>query len=410
MRHGGAATSCLALAAAALVPHATSVAPWSDAEISPDQSDSEQLARDIALLQGDSARKDGVLRGFRNGHGHGSLDIQLVRELFELHIRCQSSFSQCWKNNISAWQDADDCSDRKAKCQQVLCSSWLGANCAHGEQHELCEEVDGMCAAEASSNSTAVDVSSLPMTTIDMLSKRLPPLEEERLVFLHIPKSAGTAIENAGLAKRVRWGRHRFFYYGMMAMPDGLYCAAHHVPPRHLPKSMGDIYRKSDVFCVTRHPYERAISEYKYLLSVPWGQNKPGVLDREPCTPEGLNHFLKTAMRMVLSGRKYVNDCHMLPQSEFIWDEQDHQVCNKVLRFEDMPHAFNNLMADTGYSVRSDHSENQSPGCPTLSMASLEDETRILMNKVYAEDFRRLAYSTTIGGSPSQWPMLSGHL
>lgn len=392
--------------AAALIPCAQSAGSSSPSGISgpettdvePDIGEGSPVAGgDAALLQHRAVRKGGALRGFRHGgQHHAALDVQYLRDLVEQQMRCQSSFNACWKSNASVWYSAENCGEQKAQCQQVLCSSWLGMNCETSERHYLCEQVNGMCAIEASSKSTSLDVAALPLSTIDVLSKRLPALKEEHLVFLHIPKSAGTAIENAGLAKHIRWGRHRFYYYGMMAMPDGLYCAAHHVPPRYLPITMADIYRKSDVFCVTRHPYERAISEYKYLLSVPWGKNKPGVFDREPCTADGLNFFLKTAMRMVLSGKKYVNDCHMLPQSEFIWDESDRQWCNRVIRFDDMPQGFNSLMADYGYSVRSDHSENQSPGCPNLSMASLDQETRDMLNTVYAEDFVRLAYSTSI--------------
>merc|ERR1719284_153607 len=86
------------------------------------------------------------------------------------------------------------------------------------------------------------------------------------LAFMHIPKNAGTTIEN--VARRYisrgrfknRWGPRK------QRMPGGHACSSWHVPPYM--KNPPNPYRKvgTDVFCVTRDPWDRMRSEYTYTL------------------------------------------------------------------------------------------------------------------------------------------------
>lgn len=306
------------------------------------------------------------------------------------HQVCEAHFDVCWNQAHKVWLPGVHCKTGAQVCPAVLCTSWMEANCMTFEKK--CPEINEMCHWQAGHATQAIKEGHEP----DPETGLYEAAREEPMVFLHIPKTAGTAIENAGLSQNVRWGRHRMYYFGMMPMSDGLYCTTHHVPPRHLPQVMAGIYRESEVFCVARHPYERAVSEYKYLLAVPWGRDKPGLLEKEECTAEGLNHFLTTSLRMVMSGQRFVNDCHMLPQSEYIFDQKK-QWCKDVLRFEYMPKAFDKLMEKKGYNVRLDHSENESGTCKNLTRAALNASTLKLLNEMYDEDFRRLGYSKEHG-------------
>lgn len=328
--------------------------------------------------------------------------------LLQSHAVCEGHFDRCWKPSTASWMATEQCTGVAPDCVDLLCSTWLEANCMEGGYK--CSRVSSMCRASAGfsllQGSAVRHVASGNVSNATGDDFPIQGHVEEKLVFLHIPKNAGTAIENAGKLSNVRWGRHRMFYFGMMPMPDKFYCATHHIPPGRLPHALQEIYRRNEVFCVTRHPYDRAISEYKYLLSVPWGQNKPGVLDREPCTADGLNYFLQTSLKMVLEGKRYVNDCHMLPQSEFIWDQQ-RQWCQDIMRFDNMPKVFNTLMKTRNYKVSLDHTENQSAGtCPDLSEEDLSNTTRAMLDKVYAQDFTLLGYKKGQGAVvkvPLRW-------
>jgi len=350
-----------------------------------------------------AALKEKLLRDAGTSH--------LLRE----HAACERHFDRCWAATTATWSREATCRGTHAtSCRDVLCDTWLEANCMQGGAAK-CTSINHMCQTQAKvsllqhnvdqrsatessrhrrvrhKDSTETEASTGVKTDGNVTE------EVKELVFLHIPKNAGTSIENAGLKKRVRWGRHRMFYFGMMPMPDRFYCATHHIPPGRLPGVIQDVYKSAEVFCVTRHPYDRAISEYKYLLSVPWGQNKPGVLDREPCTPDGLNYFLQTSLQMVLEGKRFVNDCHMLPQNEFIWDSH-RQWCTDIMRFDRMPKVFNELMGKRHYKVKLDHTENQSRGtCPDLSEEDLTNKTMAMLDQVYADDFSLLNYTTGPG-------------
>jgi hypothetical protein len=228
---------------------------------------------------------------------------------------------------------------------------------------------------------------------------------EETLGFIHIPKNAGTAMEDAAFeGHNIRWGRYLMF--GMFNVDGPQWCSVHHVPAQHLGLQEQESYLNKENFCVTRHPYTRALSEYSYVLSLtmddPNRMESEAVLYRfPPCSVKGLNHFLQTQLRLVLDGPgKYVNDCHFVPQSEYIWDD-DRQWCSNVLRMEDFPTAFNNLMKSRGYPVRlPDQKDNKTNAhgdlCPDLSVASMDADTIALLDEAYAVDFRRLGYSQNV--------------
>jgi len=224
----------------------------------------------------------------------------------------------------------------------------------------------------------------------ETFDKNDPPV-----AFVHIPKNAGSTIEELGMKQyKIRWSRYRMF--GMYDMPDGYACSAHHVPPQYSPGEIKGMYATRDhLFCISRHPYDRAVSEYTYLLSAPKGEidNSTGLIDSFECTPGGLNNFLQKAMTEVISGKKFIADCHFLPQSEYIWEGQK-QWCKNILRMDGLPGNFNNLMESLGFNVSmGDGRENQAANrCPGVTVESLTEETKVMLNQVYHDDLERLGY------------------
>ena len=87
------------------------------------------------------------------------------------------------------------------------------------------------------------------------------------LVGRTVPKTAGTAIEELGLSRRVCWGmnNHKF---DSVDRPLG--CAKWHTPTRFFSgrvpgKDSPDPFANSTTFCIKRHPFTRAISQCAFL-------------------------------------------------------------------------------------------------------------------------------------------------
>lgn len=242
----------------------------------------------------------------------------------------------------------------------------------------------------------------------DELAKRqeeLPPKDimflamknETRYQFMHIPKTAGTAIEHAGKLAGQLWGKQtEGRYHGMPTMPDGNRCSSWHIPAQTL-----DVLQLKNpyvdalgVFCVSRHPYNRFVSEYTYRVSLgTFGHGD------HLCSEEALNDYLKKSVLDVLEGRRWIHDCHFLPQSEFIWDfTTGRQWCLDVLRFDNLPSEMEALMVKWNLPVTL-AAEKYNPSkaqCPGLSTLNLTMETRIMIATAYWEDFEVLQYDPTL--------------
>jgi len=208
------------------------------------------------------------------------------------------------------------------------------------------------------------------------------------------------AIEDAALQHDVHWGR--WLMPDMVRMPGGGWCSMQHAPPSTLLGWGQDFYTDFENFCVTRHPYDRAVSQYSYMLSQVRGnetlaKSHASLFEYEPCSIEGLNHYLQTQLgRVQREGQSYIENCHFVPQSAYIWDGQ-RQWCSHILRMDELPGNFNALMDEKDYKVRlsldlSNITNSHGNLCPELSSSSLNSTTRGQLDEVYAADFRRLGY------------------
>mmetsp|Transcript_43057 Transcript_43057/g.101125 ORF Transcript_43057/g.101125 Transcript_43057/m.101125 type:complete len:397 (-) Transcript_43057:11-1201(-) len=313
---------------------------------------------------------------------NGTLLQQQLQQEEELSnvASCERSFDQCWDDVEQVWdQSSEVCRRAGPLCEAILCESRL--------DHERCA-VDLTSCLYMSRMCLQMGLS--PKVESSLASE--PAVHKTNLVFMHIPKNAGNTVESVGLKYNEHWGinlrRQKLLHP---------YCMWHHTPPEVLADPF--VYEQADaVFCVVRHPYERAVSEYKYLLDVPWGwmplSSKGELFDHPPCTPEGLNHFVQTTLRIQQQSDPFLNDCHVLPQVSYIYGREQ-QWCTEVLNITTLKDDFNSLMRRYGLSARmtGDEKDNSNDEC-NITSASLYPDTLVMLDQAYQLDFRLLGFAT----------------
>lgn len=223
--------------------------------------------------------------------------------------------------------------------------------------------------------------------------------KRRNLTFIHIPRCAGTSIEDCTVHEEVGWGSVNEELKGRYKTPQGGTCFKQHIPPTLL----GNYYEGKDTFCVVRNPYERMISEFHF----PWNPDFASMARAGLCNAASLNKF---AIK-VLTGAKtnpYGHDCHLLPQAAFVydWDDKTHAVqrnakqwCKRLIPHENLQKDFNALMEDNGYKYRltgvvSPHNvAGPYWNCTHVTPNDFTAEARKLINEVWRADFEFLNFT-----------------
>lgn len=345
-------------------------------------------------------------KALRASDGVGLSDSrEWQRSSWSMHFAsCVSSKSQ----GSSITKAISACRSSMGMSEGMLCSWWLEHTCAQaGTSMSLgqqCSGVDRICQSRAASRAAMREEAKGALIESNATLRRRARevgrgaigvnVTQKPLMFMHIPKNAGTAVEQAGQRNGIEWGRNHPELSFLRPMPTGEYCMRYHVPPTYL--THPHLYEESETFCITRHPHDRAVSEYTYLLGKEWAKEYIFLHDKPACTAEGLNYFVQMTLRRVQQGWKFHLDCHMLPQSEWIWDVRGKKWCDNVLKLEELPGAFDTLMEQRGSSLTlSKEKENSSGGgaCYGLTVKDLDNVSREMIENVYFEDFERLGYA-----------------
>lgn len=323
-------------------------------------------------------------------HAPSSHEADLGLVLLQVHARthpaiavaqragkesCLEEFQRCWNQDRGHWEGDPSCRQSLVSCRRHLCKNVLPFRCrSHLTSLFVvdCKTLTSMC-----HHTQAKDFNGKAMEV------------DHPLIFLHLPKNAGTNIEEAGKDAHVRWGRH--WTWGTVQMPDGTWCNKYHVPPVFLPDL--ERYLNGEVFCIVRHPFDRAVSEYKYLLQMPWGGSRVDLPpDADWCHPVGLNSYLTRLMRAINAGYPFINDCHMVRQTDYVW-HLGKQWCQDVIPIENLSDDFHKIMKRVGYNVTLRKEENRARLCENITREDLNASTKALLRAYYKEDFINFNYS-----------------
>lgn len=210
------------------------------------------------------------------------------------------------------------------------------------------------------------------------------------LKFIHIPKNAGTSIENVGLKHNVYWGfrewtkkdhkknenifknKNPWINVYNKKRPKKHICFPWHRNYSDL--GQGFLKKDDKTFCVVRNPYTKIVSAYKYAHG-----NKS--------SKKGLNKFIRDKLTN-FEKNKFWNSCHLLPQYKFTHEKIK---CDNILKFENLEKDFDLLMKKNNLEKLKLTNHNNTSKIK-LSYNDLDDKSIKLINKVYDKDFKLFNY------------------
>ena len=259
---------------------------------------------------------------------------------------------------------------------------------------------------------------------------------KRKLLFVHIPKTAGTTIEEVGgLQAKLAWGsclfNHRpkrsgnvcqyppgqfewptrigyeylfFCVYGCygarethgMRFPSLPSCRYWHLPPQLFPIKGINPYEGADLFAVVRDPYDRLISEFYYIcrrkITKYWNYidcNRTRLLD-----PEYMNQWLRDKLDQMshqdMSPQDYLSyNGHFTPQSHFLVSfPAQIRMIDYVLRMDNLKSQFHALMTAYGIDAEMlDYRKNVARNdTGDLDARHFDTKTLALLNDRYEHD------------------------
>lgn len=209
-------------------------------------------------------------------------------------------------------------------------------------------------------------------------------VEKQVILFVHIPKTGGSTIET--------WlqdlGPQALMWPGDAG--EGLM-----LPPQHAHSALlqrivpPDFY--DDAFCIIRDPFERLLSEYRYLRKLHRAPYRKGITAFWPgrsLEDRHDLHFRKWVIRAfsAFKADPLTESNHIRPQSDFLAVEK----C-RVYRFED---GFKAILTDLAARWKMPRPD-KIPHINETKKAHFEVDlkTRRLIDDFYSKDFERLGYA-----------------
>lgn len=202
-----------------------------------------------------------------------------------------------------------------------------------------------------------------------------------KVIFIHIPKTGGQSVEHLFLDDLgLRWDERE----ALLLRPNqdrslGPRRLAHlyadeYVRNGHLTQEQFDSYFK---FAVVRNPYDRIVSEYLYRF-----QKTP---------------FWKTPSARRFVRRSYPDDFsdtarHMVPQTRYVTDASGRVIVDRIVRFEEMGPALEELSEQFFGERRPLPHRNKTEKSDRRRKERLRAAIRPLVQEKYRSDFEAFGY------------------
>jgi len=205
-----------------------------------------------------------------------------------------------------------------------------------------------------------------------------------KTVFVHIPKTGGQSVESVFLEDAgVRWAERGTLVLGRNKDPVrgptrlAHLFAAEYVALGHIAAADFDAYTR---FAIVRHPYDRALSEYRYRAAS-WRKRNEVAM-----TFDDFIRWYPEDERLDVAR-------HLVPQARYVMDDQGRRLVDHLLRFERLEEEIAPLFRRIFGAPRALPHRNASDPAAGPTRADLTPERMRVLQRRYAEDFAAFGYS-----------------
>lgn len=206
----------------------------------------------------------------------------------------------------------------------------------------------------------------------------MPICRERNFAFIHIPKTGGTSIE---MLLEVNYPDN--LYGPEETEYDGVSFALQHLTPdllRQLVPDLDDMMK----FCFTRHPYQKAVSEFFWL---------------QDDFKHGRIEYSHEKLRIWIRDELSKKDCdHKIDQ----WDyAKDCDYVFKYVDFADAPSLLRSIGIEVDMGVELPHALMPSYDSDKVASEMPEDICRMI-DELYPNDFENLGYERCYTPEPKK--------
>jgi hypothetical protein len=219
----------------------------------------------------------------------------------------------------------------------------------------------------------------------------------KELKFIHITKTAGTAIENLANENGILWGRFdndiKLLTHNIKYIINNAFW---HVPTFYYDYSLlHKLLKKYDFFLVVRNPYERVISEF----FCKWGghQSKHYKKDIPINNKKNINLWIYKQLKKVYSditnNIKMVHG-HWTPQYYYLFDSHLQRIIKKknIIHFENINNELHSLFINYNYNINIINAPKINVNKYDFNINDLNKKNLKLIYKIYKNDFKYLNY------------------
>lgn len=203
----------------------------------------------------------------------------------------------------------------------------------------------------------------------------MPIAHKHKLIFIHIPKTAGTSIEKALGIKR--WDEKILRLKKEQKIGGVLYAPQHYTGPMvKMHTKVLPYWNKYFKFSIVRHPYTRVLSEFWWVHR---NKGKNFTFNRK-----GFDKYLQQYY-------KVLDKDHKLSQYDYLYDKDDNLLVDYVGKFENLESVF--VFLKKKFNLTSDNLPLIHKTRNSLKILnSLTKGQKNFIYKLYHKDFEKFNY------------------